>query len=78
MYTTNEEVPMEREVTITEHTTCGYEYEISDAKTGLSLSGRMFWCDEDEEDEDIRFGGFAYHRAKCAKNGLKVVEEVWS
>lgn len=69
---------MEREVIITQHTTCGQEFEITDAKTGESLSGRMFWCDEDEEDEEIADGGWAYFRRLCAKKGLKVVEEAWS
>lgn len=69
---------MEREVIITEHTTCGIEYEVTDAKTGESLSGRMFWCDDEEEDEEVRDGGWEHFRRLCAKKNLKVVGEAWS
>ena len=62
-----------REVIIVEHTTCGYAYEIKDAKTGESLTDVMYWYGEDEDES-----GMGYYYDQCAKRGLKVVGEEWS
>lgn len=62
------------------HTTCGLEFEIIDVMTEKSLTGRMFWCsDEDmEEDEEIESQGWDHFRKKIANKGWTLREIVWS
>jgi phosphate-selective porin len=62
------------------HTTCGLEFEIIDADSGMSLTGRRFWCtDEDlEEDEELESEGWEKYRALIAKKGWTLRDEVWS
>jgi hypothetical protein len=71
---------MTKQVDIIAHTTCGLEFEIVDAETQESLTGRAYWCsDEDmEEDDEIESRGWSYARKVAAKNGWEVREVVWS
>lgn len=69
-----------RKVELWVHTNCGLEFELIDAETKKSLTGRMFWCDDEEleEDEEIESDGWAHFRAFAMKKKLEIVEEVWS
>lgn len=69
-----------KEVNLIGHTTSGLEFEVVDAVTGASLSGRIFWCsDEDlEEDEEIEERGWEHFKKKIALKGWTLKEIVWS
>jgi hypothetical protein len=69
-----------KQVNLIGHTSCGLEFEIVDAVTGKSLTGRMFWCtDEDmEEDDEIESRGWEHFRKKIENKGWAIREIVWS
>lgn len=71
---------MTKQVDIIAHTTCGLEFEIVDADTQKSLTGRMYWCDDSdmEEDDELEGRGWERARAYADKMGWKVNEIVWS
>lgn len=59
------------------HTTCGIEFEVVDATTKESITGRIFWCDDEEADEKEE-DGWIHFRKKIEQKGWKLLEEVWS
>lgn len=71
---------MTKEVNLIGHTTCGLEFEIVDAVTGTSLSGRIFWAsDEDlEEDDELEGRGWERYRKMIENKGWTLKEIVWS
>jgi hypothetical protein len=62
------------------HTSCGLEFEFVDFASKKSLSGRMYWCsDEDlEENEGLEEAGWEKFRRIAKSKNLEIVEEVWS
>ena len=71
---------MKKQVSIIGHTTCGLEFEIVESDTQKSLTGRMYWCDDSdmEEDDEIEGRGWARMRKYADKMGWEVREIVWS
>lgn len=69
-----------KQVDLIGHTTCGLEFEIVDVATGKSITDRMYWCsDEDmEEDEEIESRGWDHFRKKIELKGWTLREIVWS
>lgn len=67
-------------VDLVSHTTCGLEFEIVDAVTGESLSGRIFWASDDdlEEDDELEGRGWERFRKEIAKRGWTLHDQVWS
>jgi hypothetical protein len=73
------ETAMKKKVELWAHTSCGLEFDVIDVETRKSLTGRMFWCtDEELENGDFETEGFEHFRKKCEKAGWEVVEECWS
>lgn len=74
-----------RNVILTIHTTSGLEFEVTDADTGKSITGRDLWCaddaddfDDPEEFEDIEQAGWQFWRERIKGAGWNLVSEVWS
>ena len=67
-------------VHLVSHTSCGLEFEFVNPETNDSLTERMFWCtDEDiEEDEEIESRGWERMREYADKRGWTIALEVWS
>jgi hypothetical protein len=68
---------MTKNIDLIMHTTCGIDFEMVDATTKNSLTGRMYWCG-DEEAEEKESSGWAFFRKKATQKGWTIVEEVWS
>lgn len=71
---------MSRTVDLVTHTTSGLEFEVVDAESGESLTGRRFWCTEEdaEEDEELESEGVEKFLDFIKKKGWTLRHTVWS